>query len=202
MAGMGGMAAVPGWPLLFSMWAAMMVAMMLPSAAPAILLYARVHRHAMAAESAPPTMAFLAGYLACWFGFSALAATLHIALQSDAIRGREAVATLLIAAGAYQLSPLKDACLNRCRSPAEFITHHYRPGTAGAFRLGLLHGAYCVGCCWLLMALLFVGGVMNLLWVAGLTLLIAAEKLLPGGQWVARVAGVAFIGWGAYLLAA
>jgi len=105
-------------------------------------------------------------------------------------------AAVMIAAGLYQLSPFKNACLGRCRSPAQFLSRHYRPGAAGALRLGLLHGAYCVGCCWLLMALLFVGGVMNLLWVAGLTLLVAAEKLLPRGTLIAHVAGVAMIGWG------
>ena len=202
MAGMEG-TAPPGWPLAAAMWAAMMVAMMLPSAAPAILLYAHVHRHSLGSGT-PPTMAFLAGYLACWFGFSMLAAALQLAIASPlsmALDNRAASAALLIAAGLYQLSPLKDACLSRCRSPAAFITHHYRPGPQGAVRLGLLHGAYCVGCCWLLMALLFVGGAMNLLWVAGLTLLVAAEKLLPGGKWIARIAGVALIGWGAVLLA-
>jgi len=153
--------------------------------------------------AAPPTLAFLAGYLACWFGFSALAAVVQLAFASSmsmALENRLASSALLIAAGAYQLSPLKDACLGRCRSPAEFITRHYRPGQWGAFRLGLLHGAYCVGCCWLLMALLFVGGVMNLAWIAALTLLVAAEKLLPGGTWIARIAGIAMIGWGAVLL--
>ena len=199
MAGMAGMA--PGWPLIFAMWAAMMVAMMLPSAAPAILLYARVHRHSAGSDGAPPTGAFLAGYLTCWMAFSASAATLHHALEGDALANRYITAAVLIAAGLYQLSPLKDACLARCRSPAQFLTRHYRPGPRGALRLGALHGAFCVGCCWLLMALLFVGGVMNLAWVAGLTLLVAAEKLLPGGKWIARIAGIAFIGWGAYLLA-
>ena len=137
-------------------------------------------------------------------GFALLAAKIQLLAASPlsmALESRAASSALLIAAGAYQLSPLKDACLGRCRSPAEFITRHYRPGSWGAARLGLLHGAYCVGCCWLLMALLFVGGVMNLLWVAGLTLLVAAEKLLPGGPWIARTAGAAMIGWGVLLLA-
>jgi predicted metal-binding membrane protein len=116
------------------------------------------------------------------------------------LASRTASGGLLIAAGLYQLSPIKDACLSRCRSPAEFISRHYRAGIGGAARLGLLHGAFCVGCCWLLMALLFVGGVMNLLWVAGLTLLVAVEKLLPGGKWIARIAGLAMIGWGVALL--
>jgi predicted metal-binding membrane protein len=197
---MDGMA--PGWPLVAAMWAAMMVAMMVPSAAPAILLYAQVHRHSIGPEPLPPTMAFLAGYLACWLGFAALAATLQIALDSLVVLSREMAAALLIGAGLYQLSPLKDACLTRCRSPAQFISSRYRPGAWGAARLGLLHGAYCVGCCWLLMALLFVGGVMNLAWIAALTLLVAAEKLLPGGAWIARIAGFAFIGWGVALLVA
>ncbi|MFL6789336.1 MAG: DUF2182 domain-containing protein [Sphingomicrobium sp.] len=188
---------------LFAMWVAMMVAMMLPSAAPAILLYARVHRHSVEGR-APPTMAFLAGYIACWAGFSAVAASLQLAIASPAsmaLDSRVISGALLVAAGLYQLTPFKNACLSRCRSPAEFISRHYRPGASGAFRLGLLHGAYCVGCCWLLMALLFVGGVMNILWIGGLTLLVAAEKLLPKGEWIARIAGVALIGWGAILIA-
>ena len=204
MTNMEGMTPPPGWPLIAAMWAVMMVAMMLPSAAPAILLYATVHRHSMGAVDTPPTAAFMSGYLFCWIGFAMLAAALQLAFASPmsmALDNRAASAALLIAAGLYQLSPLKDACLSRCRSPAEFITRHYRPGAWGAARLGLLHGAYCVGCCWLLMALLFAGGVMNLLWVAALTLLVAAEKLLPGGQWIARIAGVALIAWGAILLA-
>ena len=203
MADMPGKAPPPGWPLIAAMWAAMMVAMMLPGAAPAILLYARVHRHSLGAAGAPPTTAFLAGYLACWTGFAMLAAALQLAFASPmsmALESRAMSAALLIAAGLYQLSPLKDACLSRCRSPAEFITRHYRPGAWGAARLGLLHGAYCVGCCWLLMALLFVGGAMNLLWVTGLTLLVAAEKLLPGGNWIARITGIAMAGWGIALL--
>ncbi len=200
MAAMDGMVAPPSWPIVAAMWAAMMVAMMVPSAAPAILLYARVHRHSLG-RGTPPTAAFLAGYLACWFGFSMLAATLQIGLGNAMVIGGKGAAGLLMAAGLYQLSPLKDACLTRCRSPAQFITRHYRPGAWGAARLGLLHGAYCVGCCWLLMALLFVGGVMNLAWVALLTLLVAAEKLLPAGRWIARIAGVGFIGWGVALLA-
>jgi predicted metal-binding membrane protein len=202
MAGMDGMADGPGWPMVAAMWAAMMVAMMLPSAAPTILLYSQVHRHSLGSESSPPTSAFLAGYLACWIAIALAATAFQLALGRMELENPIAAAGLLIAAGLYQLSPVKDACLSRCRSPAQFISRHYRPGASGAFRLGLLHGAYCVGCCWMLMALLFVGGVMNLLWIAGLTLLVAAEKLLPGGKWIARVAGIAFIGWGAALLAA
>ena len=199
MTGMAGMA--PGWPLVAAMWSAMMVAMMVPSAAPAILLYATVHRRSQ--DSPPPTGAFLAGYLACWIGFSLLAAQLQIAATSPmsmALESGIVSGALLVAAGLYQLSPLKDACLGRCRSPAQFLARNYRPGAVGAARLGLLHGAYCLGCCWLLMALLFVVGVMNLAWVAALTLLVAAEKLLPGGPWISRVSGVLLIGWGAFVL--
>jgi len=206
-AGMKPMPAMHGaglkWTVAAAMWAAMMVAMMLPSAAPAILLYARVHRHSVGGDLPLLTAAFLAGYLACWIGFALLAATVQLLIplpMSMALASRTASGGLLIAAGLYQLSPVKDACLSRCRSPAEFISRHYRTGIGGAARLGLLHGAFCVGCCWLLMALLFVGGVMNLLWVAGLTLLVAVEKLLPGGKWIARIAGLAMIGWGVALL--
>jgi predicted metal-binding membrane protein len=109
---------------------------------------------------------------------------------------------VLIAAGLYQVSPMQGVCLNHCRSPAEFLSRHWRPGAAGAVRLGVLHGLFCLGCCWLLMALLFVGGVMNLAWIAALTLLVMAEKLLPGGRWVARAAGVVMLAWGAATLLA
>ena len=193
----------PAFAIIVLMWAAMMVAMMSPSAAPALLLYARAQQRAKPDEQ-PPTGAFVLGYLLCWLGFAIVAAGLQMALEgaaalSDmtmALHGKTLSAAVMIAAGLYQLSPFKNACLGRCRSPAQFLSRHYRPGAAGALRLGLLHGAYCVGCCWLLMALLFVGGVMNLLWVAGLTLLVAAEKLLPRGTLIAHVAGVAMIGWG------
>ena len=105
-------------------------------------------------------------------------------------------ATILIAAGLYQLSPLKHACLAHCRAPASFLSRHWRPHASGAVRLGAMHGAFCVGCCWMLMALLFVGGVMNLVWIAALAFLVLIEKLLPPGQWIGRVAGAALILWG------
>jgi predicted metal-binding membrane protein len=113
-----------------------------------------------------------------------------------ALPGGWLVAGFLIAAGIYQLSPLKDSCLANCRAPAAVLTHYHRPGHWGAWRMGLIHGAYCVGCCWMLMVLLFVGGVMNLAWIAALTLLVAAEKLLPKGEWIARISGGALIVWG------
>ncbi len=203
MPAMPGMAASPGFAAVATMWWVMMVAMMVPAAAPTILLYAQVHRHWNGPDPAPPTAAFLAGYLACWLGFALVAAGLQSWLVSPvsmALANRDAAAALLIAAGLYQLTPLKHSCLRRCRSPALFLSRHYEPGPSGAFRLGLLHGTYCVGCCWLLMALLFVGGIMNLIWIAGLTLLVAAEKLVPGGLWLARIAGIGMLVWGAALL--
>ena len=201
---MAGMGASPSFATLVAMWWVMMVAMMIPAAAPTILLYAHVYRHSNEPDSAPPTAAFLTGYLACWLGFALVAAGLQtwlVAPMSMALASRDASAGLLIATGLYQLTPFKDACLSRCRSPAAFLSRFYEPGPSGAFRLGILHGAYCVGCCWLLMALLFIGGVMNLIWIVSLTLLVAAEKLLRGGHWIARIAGIGMVFWGAALIA-
>jgi predicted metal-binding membrane protein len=203
MPSMSGVGHPPGFSTIAIMWWVMMVAMMVPAAAPTILLYAHVHRHSNGLEAAPPTTAFLGGYLACWLGFALLAAALQswlISPMSSALASHGAAGSLLVVAGVYQLSPFKDACLSRCRLPAMFLSRHYRPGPLGAFRLGVLHGAYCVGCCWLLMALLFVGGVMNLIWVAGLTILVAAEKLLPGGLWLARIAGICMVAAGGVLI--
>jgi predicted metal-binding membrane protein len=202
MAGMG-----EGFLLIALMWGIMMVAMMIPSAAPAVLLYARVRRQAEP-QASVPTSAFLAGYILCWLTFALAAASLQLAIERLApaslmmagLEGTRTGAVIIIAVGLYQLSPLKDACLARCRSPAAFLSRHYRPGAGGALRLGLLHGLSCVGCCWLLMALLFVVGVMNLAWIAALTLLVAAEKLLPFGRLVSRLAAVALLIWGAALL--
>jgi predicted metal-binding membrane protein len=196
------------WALMIAMWWTMMIAMMTPSAAPTILLYARVHRHALARGQAQdklaPTSAFAAGYLLVWLGFSTAATALHWALERAGLvaammmgsRSRWLSAAVLIAAGLYQLSPLKNVCLAHCRTPASFLSRHWRPRALGALRLGAMHGAYCVGCCWLLMALLFVGGVMNLVWIAALAVLVLIEKALPAGRWVGRSVGVALIGWG------
>ena len=191
--------------LSFSMWWVMMVAMMLPSAAPMILLHVRA---ATGVGAPPATGSFLAGYLLVWGLFSLAAAALQMLLQQAGLMagmdmasaGRPLTAALLIAAGLYQLSPLKDTCLSLCRSPARFLTRYYEPGSAGALRMGVIHGAFCAGCCWLLMALLFVGGVMNLAWIAFLTLLVAAEKLLPGGHRIAVVSGVLCLVWGGWLV--
>jgi predicted metal-binding membrane protein len=200
MDGEPGMAAMsrPPFAAVVLMWWLMMAAMMLPSAAPAILLYARVRQLRGRDGTVARSWVFLGGYLALWLLFSLFAATLQRLLTgpSMAIENGAARAALLIAAGFYQLSPLKSACLGECRSPAQFISRHWRPGSLGALRLGLLHGAYCVGCCWALMLLLFVGGVMNLIWVIALAALIAAEKLVPYGLWLGRIGGFGLIAWG------
>jgi predicted metal-binding membrane protein len=218
MAGMsmGNMATASGpaawppvtWALMIAMWWVMMIAMMSPSAAPTILLYARVHRHAATqgrlADKIAPTGAFAAGYLLVWLGFSVAAALLHRLLEIEGAvsapamgsRSRWLSGAILIAAGLYQLSPLKSACLAHCRAPAAFLSRHWRPGTRGALRLGAMHGAFCVGCCWLLMALLFVGGVMNLVWIAVLALLVLIEKILPPGRRIGLGAGAVLIAWG------
>lgn len=202
------------WALLVAMWFAMMVAMMVPGAAPAILLFARVQRHAEVQVGAPssalPAGQFAAAYLVAWLAFSILAASLQLLLQRAGVLADATMASrlrwlsgaVLVAAGAYQFTPFKHACLAHCRSPAAFLAHHWRPGRFGAWRLGLRHGMYCLGCCWVLMALLFVGGVMNLLWIGALTALVLVEKLAPGGRGVARVAGLAMIAWGVLVLVA
>ena len=191
----------PPFVAVLVMWWLMMAAMMLPSAAPAILLYARV-RHMRGGDAIPHSSVFLAGYLLLWLLFSLVAAAAQHFLADSVmvVQSRAAQAALLIAAGVYQLSPLKTAYLGECRSPAQFISRHWRPGWTGTLRLGLLHGAYCVGCCWALMLLLFVGGVMNLLWVVAIAALVAAEKLVPHGLWLGRIAGIALLAWGAALL--
>lgn len=203
---------------LVGMWWLMMVAMMAPAATPVVLLYARVQRHALAGPGAIPAAAgpglpvsvaaFALGYATAWLGFSVAAAAAQLLLHQSRLLSPATMgsgyawlsAALLVSAGLYQLSPLKGACLAQCRAPAVFLTRHWRPGATGAFRLGLLHGAYCVGCCWLLMALLFVGGVMNPWWIVALALAVLAEKYLPGGRWLGQAAGVVLVAWGVALL--
>jgi len=183
--------------LTFVMWAVMMVAMMTPSATPMILLYAAIILKSRAAD--PPVAAsasFATGYLIVWTGFSALATGLQWGLEQVALLSPMMVSTspylggaLLIAAGAYQMTPLKQACLQHCRSPVHFLSSHWRKGTGGALRIGIDHGLYCVGCCWVLMALLFIGGVMNLLWIAALAAFVLTEKIVPRGVLFGRIAG-------------
>jgi predicted metal-binding membrane protein len=193
----------------FVMWFLMMIAMMLPSAAPMILLYSGLARGGRARGAvAAPTSIFAAMYLTVWGGFSALAALAQwLLVRSGAVSemglafGNQRIGgALLIAAGLYQATPLKRACLDNCRSPISFLMRLWRPGWAGAARLGLTHGIYCLGCCALLMALLFVFGVMNLIWVAALALLVLAEKTLPIGSRIAAAAGVVSVMVGLVLL--
>ncbi len=194
--------------LMFLMWWVMMVAMMLPSAAPVLLIFARISRRERAA-SRPwvPTGVFAAGYLGVWGGFSVLAVLLQWALERSGLLSSMLVTTtvwlgsaILIIAGLWQLSPVKHACLRLCRSPVSFLAEHWRSGSDGAFRMGLVHGAYCLGCCWFLMALLFFGGVMNLWWIGGLAIYVLLEKLLPMGHWLGYTAGAGLVGWGIWLL--
>jgi predicted metal-binding membrane protein len=195
--------------LLFVMWAVMMVAMMLPSAAPMILAFLTVNQRRQAADRPfVPVAIFLFGYLAVWTAFSVVATFAEWGLHQAAMLSTTMTATstglnggLLIAAGVFQWTPMKRACLKGCRSPLSFLMSEWREGAGGAFVMGLRHGAYCVGCCWFLMALLFVAGVMNLFWVAVIALFVMAEKILPKGELLARVAGIGLIMAGAALMA-
>jgi len=194
--------------LTFLMWAVMMVAMMVPSASPMILTFATINRKRLVDE-APliRTGLFLVGYLLVWAGYSLLAALGQWGLHAAALITPAMAVTpwlggvLLVAAGIYQFTPLKDVCLSRCQSPFGFILTQWREGAAGALVMGLRHGAFCVGCCWVLMALLFVAGVMNLLWVAAIAAFVLLEKVAPLGRVVSRFAGAVLILWGAWLLA-
>jgi len=195
--------------LIFIMWAVMMVGMMLPSAAPMILLFAAVSRKRQ--EQRRPfvsTGTFVLGYLALWTGFAVAATLAQWRLHTAALISPTMVSTsaalgggLLIAAGIFQWTPIKHACLSHCRFPLDFITTRWREGKKGAFLMGVSHGAYCVGCCWVLMSLLFVAGVMNILWIAVIAAFVLVEKVAPAkiSPWVSRVAGVALIVWGSWL---
>jgi predicted metal-binding membrane protein len=212
---MAAMVTPAGWTwayafVMFGMWWVMMIAMMLPSAAPMILLFALVNRRSHA-KGGPyvPTAVFAGAYLLVWGGFSVIAVGLQRGLEraellSPMMASRNVAfgGALLVLAGAYQLSPLKHACLRRCRAPIDFISRHWRAGRRGAFRMGVHHGLYCLGCCWALMALLFFGGVMNLHWTAGLALFVLLEKTIPPGHWLASLSGLGLVGWGVALLIA
>jgi predicted metal-binding membrane protein len=191
--------------LTFLMWAVMMVAMMLPTVSPVVLMYAAIAR----GEGRSPGLrvwCFVAGYLAAWTMFSVGATLVQELLRRTSMINEAFQSTpglsagLLIGAGLYQLSPIKNACLSSCRSPFSFFMTNWRAGARGAFLMGLTHGGYCIGCCWLLMALLFVAGVMNLLWIAALGALVLLEKVSRFGPRIVTVAGVAMIAFGAWLL--
>jgi predicted metal-binding membrane protein len=198
------------WLTVVAMWWVMMIAMMMPSAAPLVLLYGRVLRHSdeHRASVEMASLLLVVGYLAVWLVFSVAAASLQYALERAGLlsgmifwsKSAWLSAIVLIGAGVYQLSPLKRVCLQHCRGPVAFLTGRARPGRLNALRLGVEHGAWCVGCCWLLMALLFVGGVMNIVWVAVLAVLVLAERVVANAGWVRVLTGVALIVWGAATL--
>ncbi len=203
------------WPLaallpLFLMWVIMMVAMMLPSAAPMLLTFAAVARNRRQADRPyVPASVFAAGYLVIWSVFSLVAALgqwlLHrAALLSPTMTSASVwlAGVLLLAAGLFQFTPLKRRCLTHCRAPLEFIMTRWRETRRGAFAMGIEHGAFCAGCCWALMALLFVLGVMNVLWIAVLTIIVALEKILPRTKWFSAATGLALIAWGGWIIAA
>lgn len=201
---------VADFGFVFVMWAVMMVGMMTPSVTPMVLLYTAVGR--MAAASGRPLAAagwFLAGYLSAWIAFSLAATTAQwiltrLALLTPMMEGTSDLfgGFLLIAAGLYQWSPLKSTCLKHCQTPLGFLMSHggFRSEPFAALRLGAEHGLYCIGCCWVLMALLFVGGVMNVLWIAGLAILVLLEKVVPTGRLIPRLSGAGLAIGGLFLL--
>lgn len=208
-----GMADMHAWGLadwfgLLLMWAIMMIAMMLPSAAPVILLVLGMYRRRVEPQARVAAAAFVAGYLVAWTAFSVAASAAQVGLHRATLMAPDMrlsssvlSGAILIAAGVYQWLPVKNTCLSHCQSPFGFLSQHWREGTVGGFLLGLRHGLFCVGCCWLLMTLLFVVGVMNLLWVAVLAAFVLIEKLFDRGALLARLAGVAVAAWGISLLA-
>ena len=195
--------------IMFTMWWVMMAAMMLPSAAPILLLFARINRKEKSAgRPFIPTGIFAAGYLIAWGAFSAVATGLQWAFEQLGLLSPMMVTTsyslggaILLAAGVWQLTPIKGICLRHCRSPIGFFVQRWRPDRGGAFRMGLEHGSFCLGCCWFLMGLLFFGGIMNLFWIAGLAAFVLLEKTVPMGSWIGRIVGVGVAAWGVLLLA-
>jgi predicted metal-binding membrane protein len=217
MMDMGGgrmMAMPPEWSplyalLIFVMWVEMMVAMMLPSAAPTVLLVTALAWDRNVNSDLVPAAAllFASGYLVVWCGFSVGATLLQwrldeAGLLSDRMAFVNAISVgiVVIAAGVYQLTPLKDACLRHCRSPTEFLVRHWHRGVVGAVWIGVRHGLFCLGCCWMMMALLFVGGVMNLAWVGAIALFVLLEKTMPWGGWTSRLTGLLLVVWGAIII--
>jgi predicted metal-binding membrane protein len=197
------------WDLLlvFLMWAVMMVAMMVPTASPVILLYAEINRRRNDQQGTfAATGLFLFGYVMVWTCFSALATLAQWGLLTAALlspmmesTSKALGAGSLLIAGLFQFSRLKFACLAHCRSPLGFLATEWRSGLWGAFTMGLKHGGYCLGCCWALMCLLFAFGVMNLLWVAGLSAFVLVEKITPANRSASRLSGLLFIGWAAWI---
>jgi predicted metal-binding membrane protein len=193
------------WVMLFVMWSVMMVAMMLPSAAPVILLVLGVYRRRGDSRARLSAISFVTGYVLVWTSFSAVAAAAQVLLHraavlNDEMSARSAVAAgiILVCAGIYQFLPIKASCLKHCQSPLAFLGTHWREGPRGALNMGLHHGMFCVGCCWALMAVLFALGVMNLLWVAAVAAFVLVEKLAPPRFSVGRAAGTLLIVWGVF----
>jgi len=214
MTDMGGgqiMAMRPEWSplyavLIFTMWVVMMVAMMLPSAVPTVLLVSVLAWDRLPNSNFVPAtaMMFASGYLLVWIGFGLTATSLQwgldkLGLLSETMALGNAIlaSAVLIAAGVYQWTPLKDTCLRHCRSPTEFLVRHWRQDTRGALRTGVRHGLFCLGCCWMLMALLFVGGLMNIAWIGAIALFVLWEKTMPWDGWVTRFTGLLLVVWGA-----
>ncbi len=193
--------------LLFAMWTVMMAGMMLPSVAPAVLLFALVVRSHDTTRVALRACAFTAGYLLVWTAFSVaitllqlvLAALLYLSPMME-LRNQVLSGAVVLAAGAYQLTPAKRSCLASCRAPVAFLARYYRPGSGAALRLGLRHGGYCLGCCWALMLLLFVAGVMNLAAIAAIAVFVLLEKIAPLRFQGGRLSGVLLILWGLWLM--
>ena len=198
----------PGYAvLMFLMWAIMMMALMLPSAAPAILLAAALMRQRGGNDFLGSTGLFVLGYLAIWFGVSVVAVASQWGFNQIGLLSADMVSlsvflsgVLLIAAGLYQLTPWKRACLIQCRSPFDLIAKYWRRGCLGPMLAGIRHGMFCLGCCWMMMALLFVVGVMNIFWIAGIALLVALEKLLPAGPRISQMTGILLMVWGTVVL--
>ena len=194
--------------VMFAMWALMMVAMMLPGAAPMILLFAAISRRGHPGAAAlRRTAAFGFAYVCVWVIFAAVATGLQWGLTramllspAMTVDSRMVSGALFVAAGIYQLLPIKQACLRHCRAPTEFLARHWRAGMGGALRMRLRHGLLCVGCCWMLMGLLFVGGIMNLLWIAALAVIVFVEKAIPRGTLAGRLGAVGLLAWGAMVL--
>jgi predicted metal-binding membrane protein len=198
----------PAFSAAFAMWSVMMIAMMLPSALPFTFAFGAEHRRRRA-RNLPYVAAsvFLAGYFAIWTAFSAVAALLQQALHRRALLSPAMslassllAGLILIAAGAYQWTPFKNACLRHCRSPLGFLLSDWREGRIGAFRMGIGHGLFCLGCCWMLMLLPFAAGVMNLPWMAAVTVFVLIEKAAPGGEWFSRIGGAALACAGAWII--
>jgi predicted metal-binding membrane protein len=194
--------------VMLAMWIAMMAGMMLPSAAPMILLFTAIDRRRTAdALGYRATGLFASAYLVVWAAFSVVATGVQWGLEQArllspvmATASTALAGVLFLLAGAYQLTPLKQACMRQCRSPLDFLTRCWRTGALGAFGMGLRHGLFCLGCCWAVMVLLFVGGLMNVLWIAALALFVLAEKVVPAGRLLGHAGGVALILWGGVTL--